>query len=273
VLAGLTLAGLAWATYPDTGRLHVIFLDISGDGVLVQSPGGKYMLIDGGEEPSRLAMYLGRYLPFWRRTLDVVVLTRSDETRLPGQIAALARYRAALALAPPHMHLTPQHNPSPASLSSIHHLEHEWFRLLNEHHTPTYVARAAQQLAFDGATVSVVITGHGETSGVVLKLVYGKTSIVLAGASDEVDDEALLAVAHPVTVLAYPWQREIKTPLLDAWHPQAIVFTTAYESDTPALRTFFERACYGSRLYHPELDGTIEVVSDGHKVWIETERS
>jgi hypothetical protein len=100
--------------------------------------------------------------------------------------------------------------------------------------------------------------------------------VVFAGASDEESEAQMLADAHapnPVTVLAYPWQREMDTPLLAAWQPRAIVFTTAQEREPPALLTYAERAQSGAALYHSALNGTVELVSNGEQAWIETVQS
>jgi hypothetical protein len=104
----------------------------------------------------------------------------------------------------------------------------------------------------------------------VLRLDYGATSVLFGGASGSTSEAALLAQARPVTVLAYPWQREPDAPLLAAWQPRAVVFTTAYEQQQPAQLTFFERA-HAIPLYHPELDGTIELVSDGQSACLRRE--
>jgi competence protein ComEC len=69
---------LLWAallTQPD-GRLHVYFLDIGqGDGILIQTPSGRQILIDGGATPQRLLSELGAVMPFWDRSLDLLLMT------------------------------------------------------------------------------------------------------------------------------------------------------------------------------------------------------
>src|SRR5438046_9617002 len=82
---------LAWHVRHDS-RLHVIFLETKGDAALIQTPAGGYVLLDGGGDPAALTAALGRRMPFWRRTLQAVVLTAPDGAHLPGQVAALAPY-------------------------------------------------------------------------------------------------------------------------------------------------------------------------------------
>ncbi len=260
LLLALLLAVLAWRARPD-GNLHIFFLHAPGDAVLIQSPRGSYVLIDGGADPMALALHLGQRMPFWQRSLAAVVLTQGDEQRVPGQVAALARYRAQMALAPPGI-----------TRSAV---TEEWLRLLEAQGTPIHAAQAGERLALDGATLTVLAAGPAAEAGLVLRLDYGATSVLFNGAGSELDDAALQASAQPVTVLAYPWQRDLHTPLLTVWQPQAIVFTTAYESSHPAQLTFYERAIgsgsFTHNLYHPELDGTIELVSDGRAACIRSE--
>ncbi|HEX9029779.1 MAG TPA: ComEC/Rec2 family competence protein, partial [Anaerolineales bacterium] len=68
VLFGLGVL-FAWQVVlaaPD-GRLHVVVLDVnsdtvSGDGVLIRTPSGRYVLINGGPSPNRLSDEVGRRL-------------------------------------------------------------------------------------------------------------------------------------------------------------------------------------------------------------------
>lgn len=272
----VVLAGVFWHTRTD-GRLRIFFLDTPGDAVLIQTPAGGFVLIDGGEDPSELALHLGRALPFWERRLVAVVLTRAERARLPGQVAALARYRADLVLAPAvwrtpdgeTLHIT---QPAPDT-ASANVLMEEWLHLIDTQRTRLLIAQPGYRLALGGAVLSVLTTGDEDESRLVLQLDYGATRVLLAGAASEADDTALLASAQPVTLLAYPWQREMHTLLMEAWQPRAIVFTTAYEAARPAELTYFERSAYGSALYHQRLDGTVELVSDGRQSWIHTEQT
>jgi beta-lactamase superfamily II metal-dependent hydrolase len=257
LLAAILLV-LAWRARPD-GRLHVIFLETKGDAVLIQTPAGGYVLLDGGGDPAALTAALGRRMPFWRRGLDMVVLTSTDSKHLPGQVAALARYRAGLALAPPAARRS-------ATLD-------EWLRLLDEQGAAIRTARAGQRLDLGGMVLRVLATGDGDESGLLLRLDYGATSVVFDQIGGEADEEALAASAPPrATLLAFPWQRDPHADVVRALRPQALVFTDGQSADKPAELTFVERAIGGAALYHEQLDGAIEWVSDGQRAWVVTER-
>lgn len=70
------------------GRLHLTFLDVgSADAVLIQTPTGRYVLVNGGPSPARLSDALGRRLPPFDRSLDYLVIASTQE----DQIGALPR--------------------------------------------------------------------------------------------------------------------------------------------------------------------------------------
>jgi competence protein ComEC len=75
-------AALAWRAYfaaPD-GRLHLTVLNVgSGDALLIQTPAGRYLLIDGGPSASQLSDALGRRLPMGGELDFLIVAASGDE--------------------------------------------------------------------------------------------------------------------------------------------------------------------------------------------------
>jgi len=87
-LSGLiVLSALLWRavfTLPD-GRLHLIFLDVgSADAILIQTPSGRNILINGGPSASLLSNGLGRRLSPFNRRLDWLVVASTQENQLSG---------------------------------------------------------------------------------------------------------------------------------------------------------------------------------------------
>ena len=78
---------------PD-GRLRVHFLEITqGDGILITTPSGRQVLIDGGSSPQALFNELGQSMPFWDRSIDVLLLTHPDGDHMIGQIGVPERFQ------------------------------------------------------------------------------------------------------------------------------------------------------------------------------------
>ncbi|NTV62300.1 MAG: hypothetical protein HGA65_02025 [Oscillochloris sp.] len=252
------LLAVAWVQRPD-GRLHVYALDTPGDAILVQAPSGRFTLIDGGSEPTLLATLLGRRLPFWRRDLATVVLTRADSAHLPGQVAALARYRPDMALGPTEL--------------ARGGTADEWRRLAQSAAVPLRTLRAGQRLGLGGgANLRVLGVAPGEEGGAVLLIEYGATRVLVHTGGPLGDSAATAAAGAPLAALIYPWQRELDTPLLAALRPQVLIFSSAYEAAAPALLSYAERRQFSPKLYHEKNDGTVELISDGRRFWCQTQR-
>jgi len=60
------------------GRRYPLLDMGEGDAIFIQTPSGRQVLVDGGPSEAVLLSQLGRQMPFWDRTLDVVVLMHPD---------------------------------------------------------------------------------------------------------------------------------------------------------------------------------------------------
>lgn len=243
------LLALALLQRPD-GRLHVFFPALAGDAALIQTPAGGFVLVDGGADPDALVAALGRRMPFWRRDLDLVIVTVADAQRLPGQVAVLERYHARRALVPPY-----------AGSGAI---VDAWRQRLAAAQSLVQRVRPGQRVELDGAILQVLDAGAG---GTLLRLDYGSTSMVFAHAVAP----AMLQrpASRRATLLVYPWQRDAHVPLVESLRPAVIVFSDGARVAPPVLQTYHERAIGGARLYHEDLDGDIEWISDGRRTWMQ----
>lgn len=78
-------------TLPD-GKLHIVFCNVGqGDAVYIRTPSNQDMLIDGGPDDKVLSC-LGKNMPFYDRTIDVVLLTHPQKDHLQGLISVVQRY-------------------------------------------------------------------------------------------------------------------------------------------------------------------------------------
>jgi len=84
---GLLLIWRVAVSIPDR-LLHVTFLDVgSADAVLIETPSGKFILVNGGPSVTTLSDELGRRVPTFNRKLDWLVVAATEE----DQVAALPR--------------------------------------------------------------------------------------------------------------------------------------------------------------------------------------
>lgn len=78
-------------SYSNEG-LVVQVLDVGqGDAIVIRTNDNKYILIDGG--PGGLVMeQLGKVLPFWQKTFDLVIATHGDADHISGLVEVMNRY-------------------------------------------------------------------------------------------------------------------------------------------------------------------------------------
>lgn len=76
-------------------KLHVVFCDVGqGDAIFVRTAQQVDILIDGGPDDKVLAC-LSRHMPFWDRSIDMVIMTHPDADHSTGLISVVERYRVA----------------------------------------------------------------------------------------------------------------------------------------------------------------------------------
>lgn len=97
VITGLVLLNvLAWIAVLQMSRsrfLEVVFFDVGqGDSIFIESPEGHQILIDGGPSSDVVEKLAGE-MPFFDRTIDLVILTHPDYDHLQGLLHILDRYQ------------------------------------------------------------------------------------------------------------------------------------------------------------------------------------
>lgn len=86
------LAWIAVFEASEYSHLQVIFFDIGqGDAIFIVSPKGHQILIDGGPG-SKILEKLAKEIPFYDRSLDLVILTHPEKDHMEGLIEVLKKY-------------------------------------------------------------------------------------------------------------------------------------------------------------------------------------
>lgn len=276
----LVLAFFVWQGVPD-GRLHVVFLDVGqGDAIFIETPAGRQVLVDGGPSEPVLLSQLGRQMPFWDRTLDVMVLTHPDLDHVTGLIPVLERYQVDTVI---HRQIEMDSEPYDY-----------WLGLVEAEGAAVYRGEAGLHLALDqGLEMTVLYPGaaladlHEENANnysIVARLTYGAVSVLLTG-DIEAEVERQLVGAHRVGAIR---ESPLRSTVLKVAHHGSCTSTTEefLEMVDPeiAVISVGEENRFGHPcpevlgrladlpIYRTDEHGTVEVVSDGTRVWVETER-
>jgi competence protein ComEC len=88
--------------------LKVYFFDVGqGDSIFIRTPEGKDILIDGGPDGTVLER-LGETLPYWDRTIDLVVLTHPHADHIQGLDDVLKNYQVSEVIETDLKNVTPE---------------------------------------------------------------------------------------------------------------------------------------------------------------------
>jgi len=215
---------------PD-GKLHVYFLDVGqGDSILLVSPSGKQILIDGGSNMSALE-HLGKYMPFFDRTIELLVLSHPDSDHITALPEILQRYHVEQIL------LTGIQHGAGRYQALLHHLAEQGTRVIFS--DPSQDIDIGDGLVLDVIWPPASVFGthpkKANDTSIVIRALFGKESILLTGDIEEKAEKAILASGVDVhsTILKSPHhgsKSSSSTGFLLAVRPQLAIISVGKDN-------------------------------------------
>ena len=261
LVLALLLVSRAAVAIPDR-LLHITFLDVgSADAVLIKTPSGKYVLVNGGPSVTTLSDELGRRLPSFNRKLDWLVVAGTEEDDVAALPRVIERY-------PPDAVVWSGN--TQASFSS---------RVLNEYLTvqsiPVENVEANQVLDLgDGATLRVLTAGP---RGAVLLIQWQSFRALLPiGMSFEALDELQEGASiGPVSVLSLAdsgYAASNPPEWITNLNPELVVLSVdaADQNGMPDREVLESVKDYA--LLRTDQNGWIEITTNGEQMWVNVER-
>jgi competence protein ComEC len=257
LLAVFLTAGLWQLSAPR--ELRVTVLDVGqGDAIFISTPGGHQIVVDAGGDGSA-SRSLGRLMPFYDRTIDLVVLTHPHLDHYGGFDEIFERYRVKRLLVSGEAAPDPEYAEFEASIK--------------RHGIATSVADHGYEIDFgDGVRLQTIYPNaklpHGgdvNEVSIMVRVEYGVNSILLTGDSPEPAQRELLARERlrPVTVLkvAHHGSRDgLLSEFLAQTRPRWAAISVG-ERNTyghPAPETLQKLEAAKVETYRTDRDGTVE---------------
>jgi competence protein ComEC len=259
-------------------ELVVSVIDVGqGDSILVESPSGKTLLIDGGPKYKRSDAGRRFVLPYLHKKginkIDILVLTHPHDDHVGGLPSVLKDLPVGLVFDSGQIH---------TSQSYL-----EFLKLIYDKKIPYKVARAGEQLDLGGGVIGLVLNpvepfieeSALNNNSVVIRLTYGKATLLLAGDLEKAGEEQILAAGY-----------EIKSSILKAGHhgsrtsssleflqkvrPKVALISAGaknkFHHPHPSTLKRFEEL--GIKVYRTDLNGNITLRSDGQRYIIEPQK-
>jgi competence protein ComEC len=272
-LLGLSVFISVFAFSMPDGKLHVNFLDVGqGDAILI-SKGSRQVLIDGGPGPQAVTTALGKKMPFWDRSIDLVVLTHPDADHITGLIEVLRRYEVKRVF-----------YPDVAVYSGIYTA---FLEVIKEKGISIIPAEAGQRISFgENIYLDVLNPVRGiqysdmDNNSVVLRLESGTVNYLLTGDIMKEAEYGLLlrrtAEESMVLKLAHHGSASSTTnEFLNVVNPSIAIISAGKDNryghpDEDVLERLEMKA--NISIFNTIIHGTIEFISDSENVWIKTEK-
>ena len=272
VFTALTVTGVGLAvlmvmivrSHPD-GMLHVWWLDVGhSNAVLIRTPGGAQILVDGGRFPSRLLTAIGDRMPFHDRTIELLVISQPDEFDTAALPAVLNRYVVGAVLTNGQPNLSESYAQLEAAIAP-----HE-----------VVIVRAGYTVEVsDGTLLEVLhpyetptLNNNQNDGALVLRVTYGDVSFLLPSDLSRTGQDLLLEngqwpLADVMQLPQHGTQRSLSETFLGAVQPQVIILQSdkANRRGDPDPDTLALVA--DGLLLRTDDSGALHLWTDGHTLW------
>lgn len=265
LVVGLLTHFLVTTLYDD--RLHVYHFSVGqGDGTLIRTPWQQSIVIDGGPGKTILEK-LGKTLPLWDRTIDVLILTHTDSDHVSGALEVLATYRVRTVVDNFRPH------------SSI--LAREFVDVVEESGIPRIDGDQLSYLSFgDGRLVLEFFENpdpdiDNNNASIMTRLEYADFDALFPGDAESETEEAFLKtpLAQPVDVLQFGHhgsKSSSSARFLETMDPILAIASVGIDNrfGHPAEETLERAAAYDITVLRTDSDGDIHLITDGEYFWI-----
>lgn len=254
---------LCYLSIPDN-NLHIVTCDVGqGDATLIFQKNNQ-ILIDGGPDNSVLNC-LGKYMPFYDRTIELVILTHSDADHSTGLIEVFRRYQVDLYL----------RNNLNTDTQVYRLLEKE----VGSRGIKVIEPSIGQRLRL-GLIYLDTLWPNGETFkntndySIITRLEYGSFKAVFTGdledsLTDKVRTQSQLGVVEYIKVSHHGSRNGITNKLLDLLRPKVAVISAGKKNryGHPHEETLDLLKNNNIKVLRTDEVGDIEIISNGKSFW------
>lgn len=261
------------AKLPD-GKLHMYVLDVGqGDAILMILPDGNKVLIDGGPD-DKVMSRLAEVLPFYDRTIDLVILTHPHPDHIIGLIDVIKRYDV-----------------NRLALTGIKYDYPGYDTFLEEvaqKRIPVFFTNGKEDLKFGEVILDLMFPlapiqgqyfGNVNNSSIVFRILYGRNKFLLQGDLEVEGEmqmvESGLDLRASVIKVGHHGSRTASSDdyLAKVLAEFAVISCGAGNRyNHPHIETMRALKKYLVEVWRTDLEGTVEVASDGNVIEIRPSR-
>ena len=248
--------------------LTVAFLDVGqGDAIFIEAPNGNQILIDGGPNKSVLRQ-VSKIMPFYDRSIDVVIESHPDSDHINGLVEVLKRYNIGLVME--------------SGVSNGSESYKEIKKIIQEKDIKNILARQGMKINLDDGIDMDILFPDRDVSGletntasVVAKLNYGENCFIFAGDSPKAIEQYLVSVygdklnCEVLKIGHHGSNTSTSESFLGYVDPEyAVISVGENKYGHPHQETLDLLGRFGINILRTDQSGTIKIKSDGENLVI-----
>jgi competence protein ComEC len=266
--------------------LKVDFLNVGqGDSAFIQTPEGHQILIDGGPDSSVLGK-LSSLMPFWDKTIDIVILTHPEKDHMMGLLDVLQKYKVDYFLWTGVIKDDAENKQLAVLLDKAQAPQGSFLASLSGI-GPTKVlsASAGGEIKAGNVLIDILypfenlagkeLKNTSNDTCVVSKLIFGKNSFLFTGDISSVAEKELVNsgenISSDILKVAHHGSKYSTSDLfLENVKPEIAVIEVgknSYGHPTPEVLQRLEK--FGIKMFRTDKDGDVKFVSDGNTIEIQ----
>lgn len=265
-------------------ELEVDFLAVGqGDSIFIKTPQGHQIIIDGGPN-SILLQKLAERMPFWDKTIDLVILTHPEKDHMTGLLDVLQKYQVNYFLWTGVVKDDAENKKLAELLDKAQNLDNNFLAQISGVSQGTRVITTGfvQKIKAGQAEISVLypfenlsgkeLKDTSNDAGVVARLVYGGNSFLFTGDISSTLENKLISQgieleSNVLKVAHHGSKYSTSESFLAAVSPETAVIEVgknSYGHPTPEVLNRLEK--FGINIKRTDKNGDINLKSNGHTI-------
>lgn len=245
-------------------NLKVVFFDIGqGDSIFIETSQKHQILIDGGPS-SKVAEKLGKEMPFWDKTIDLVILTHPDYDHFRGLLDVLDNYKV-------------QNIMWTGELSEGKTFE-AWLLKLQKEGAKITLTKAGAKVIAGGSKIDVLyplelpehdLANNNKTS-IIAKLSFEDTKFLFTGDADKQAEQEIIFqgqdISSNVLKVSHHGSRSATSPeFLANVKPEIAVISVGKNNayGHPHQEVLSNLLEFGIKVLRTDQMGDVKILSDG----------
>ncbi|MBU1164710.1 MBL fold metallo-hydrolase [Patescibacteria group bacterium] len=254
-----------------TDNLEVIFFDVGqGDSIFIETPNKFQILIDGGDD-NQVIYKLGKYMPFYDRTIDLVVVSHPHDDHVMGFAEVLKRYEVEKILITGVDYYTPAYaaflDEAKKQNISIDIATQDWELDLgdNQRLDVIYPFESIEGVKFENLN----------NSSIVMQLTFNEINFLFTGDAETEEEHVILSAgidlqSEVLKAGHHGSDTSSSKEFLEAVNPQQVVISVGEDNSFghPSLRTINRMKRMDINTFRTDQISDIVLITDGVEVSI-----